>query len=178
MNEFKFTDDVRKEICNKVGVDESLVDIIHKIYEDFSEKMKFQYLAHLIRTIEETLRDKPGFQKFMIRCMPYPYENDRIKRYSSAQYYPKQKYYCIYYSSKLKEKLIRVRIAHELGHLVLETFESDYIDTTRNTEKLSSVFGILAIMGKNDFYSSETDHFLHDDCQSIITDFCKMMKLL
>lgn len=170
MGKFKFTENVKNEICAKINVSEKAVDIIHKLYGDFSEKMKSQYLAHLIRTVEEKLREKPGYSNFIIQCKPFAFDNDKIKKYGSAQYFEEQQFYCIFYSPKLEEKLIRVIIAHELGHLILETYR-EQIGSGETTEPLSSVFGILAILEKNEFYSSEANHFLHENYQAIINDF-------
>lgn len=170
MSKFEFTENVKKEICAKINVSEAAVDILRKLYDDFSEKMKSQYLAHLIRTVEEKLREKPEYSKFIIQCKPFVSDNDKIMKYGSAQYFKDEQFYCIFYSSKLEEKLIRVIIAHELGHLILETYR-EQIDSNETTEPLSSVFGILAILGKNEFYSEETNHFLHENYQEIISDF-------
>ena len=50
-----------------------------------------------------------------------------------------------------KEKHLRVGLAHELGHLYLCTlFDQDPNEAP--TEPLSSVFGVLAILQKTDFY--------------------------
>ncbi len=175
MGKFKFTENVKKEICAKINVSERSVDVIRKLYDDFSEKMKSQYLAHLIRTVEEKLREKPEYAKFIIQCKPFAFDNDKIEKYGSAQYFEEEQFYCIFYSSRLDEKLIRVIIAHELGHLILETYR-DQIGSDGTTEPLSSIFGILAILGKNEFYSDETNHFLHENYQEIINDFSNIGK--
>lgn len=50
-----------------------------------------------------------------------------------------------------KEKHLRVGLAHELGHLYLCTlFDKDPNEAP--PEPLSSVFGVLAILQKTDFY--------------------------
>lgn len=170
MGNFILDDEVTKEIADKIKIDKSKIKALNYIYKDISKKMKTQYLAHLIRTVEEIVRERKGFEKFAIRCIPFLNDNAKAKRYGLGHFYENDKTYYIFYSSKIDERFTRVVIVHELGHLMTEMLK-DKIGDTKNAEPYATVLGILAIMDKNDFYSNKQNFLLHKSCNEIIDDF-------
>lgn len=78
--------------------------------------------------------------------------------------------YIIYYP-EIDEKQIRIIIAHELGHLVVETLLKNEDPNKGVSEPLSSIFGILTILDKNDFYQNRASKYQHPSWEQILQDF-------
>ena len=91
--------------------------------------------------------------------------------------YQKNCFFSIYYPAHLEEKKLRVCLAHELGHLYLIEYanhllENAPFDEGTDTEPLSSVFGILAILDKNDFYATiQNKKLIHKSWNDLLRDF-------
>ena len=106
-----------------------------------------------------------------------PYSHDERKTKCGAAFYPGRRF-VIFYQSDLPEKELRVRLAHELGHLFLLAVKEQHKLNKRlpvyegTTEPLSSVFGIFTISDKNHFYANvqESDRN-HKSWDSILSDF-------
>ena len=135
--------------------------------------MQRQYLAHIIRTLEDLLRKATGNEMFRIICSPVD-ENSRNIGIARAQYFPKR-YFAIYYHPKTDEKQLRVLLAHELGHLFLvelmsTTFDKRYDETTM-AEPASTILGIFTILDKNNFYHNRITPFKHQTPDDVIGDF-------
>jgi Zn-dependent peptidase ImmA (M78 family) len=139
--------------------------------------MKQQYLAHTIRAMEDHLRSLPGNEMFRIICSPVA-EAEKSVGIASAHYY-KNRYFAIYYHPETDEKLLRVMLAHELGHLFLvdmfnASLDTDYDENTR-MEPMSTVFGVFTILDKNDFYYSKTAPFKHRSPGEVLDDFSLLL---
>ncbi len=101
----------------------------------------------------------------------------RKKTSCGTAFYP-GRHFVIFYPPELPEKDLRVRLAHELGHLFLfASLENKKIDKRilvyeGTTEPFSSVFGIFTISDKNRFYANalESDRN-HENWDSILSDF-------
>jgi len=70
MVDFKVTPEIISAISEKFCVPETNVENLHSIWGSISGDMKCQYLAHLIRTLEERLRKLDGNEMFSIICTP------------------------------------------------------------------------------------------------------------
>jgi hypothetical protein len=71
-------------------------------YQQFAVDMKRQYLAHVIRTMEERLRTVSGNEMFRIVCSPVD-ESAKELGLAGAHYY-KGRYFAIFYHPKTDEK--------------------------------------------------------------------------
>lgn len=170
LQRFKATQERLVLIAQKFGINVDSVEKISQVYRGISEGIKYQYLAHVIRTIEAEIRKQAGFELFQIQCVPVT-DTSTPCGFGSAQYY-EGNIYIIFYDSKMDEKQLRIVIAHELGHLVVETILKGDIPSSQSTsEPLSSIFGILAILDKNDFYSSKLSRYQHSSAEEIIEEF-------
>lgn len=169
LQRFKATPERLNFIANKFDINVDSVEKIAQMYQEISEGIKYQYLAHVIRTVEAEIRKQQGFELFQIQCVPVT--DDSIPcGFGSAQYYEGH-IYIIYYDSKMDEKQLRIVIAHELGHLVVETILKGDLPSNQSSEPLSSIFGILAILDKNDFYHSPLSRYQHSSAEEIIDEF-------
>ena len=165
MNSFKIDKNKISYIAKTFNVSEGSVEKIKVLYGDVSENIKKQYLAHIIRTVEQYVRKTLKKQWFQINCIPL----DGIDMaFGTAKYY-KNKAFMIYYDPRLDERQLRIIIAHELGHLILAVSMNREYDLV--IEPLSSIFGILAILEKNEFYEEKLFPFQHDSWQNIVNDF-------
>ena len=165
MNTFKLDDKKIDYIAKTFDVSKESVEKVRSLYEDVSHNIKTQYLAHVIRTVEQNIRKVIKKQSFQINCIPL--EGVDMK-FGTAKYY-KEKAFMIYYDPSLDEKQLRIIIAHELGHLILAVSLKREYDAA--IEPLSSIFGILTILEKNEFYEEKNFPFQHDGWQNIVNDF-------
>ena len=174
MVDFKVTPEIISVISEKFGMPETHVETLHGLWVSISGTMKCQYLAHLIRTLEEELRKLPGNEMFSIICTPVANDSPNLGL-ASSQYY-KGRLFVIYYHPNTEEKQLRVMLAHELGHLFLVEFFNSKLgkDYDENTpiEPASTVLGIFAILDKNDFYHNKTTPFNHKKKEDVLDDFC------
>lgn len=169
MDKYKLDDSKIKDIAHNFGTDRDTVKKVKQIYDPIAESMKHQYLAHVIRTVESEVRKVTHKEFFQIRCIPVSPNADLVN-FGSAQYFPGQ-LYLIFYHPEQDEKQLRILIAHELGHLVIETLAQSHNFKFKASEPLSSIFGILTILDKNDFYENDALKYQHNDWNDMLKDF-------
>jgi hypothetical protein len=173
MSDFTVTDKIVAQISEQYNMPKKLIENLRSFYVRFVGDMKQQYLAHIIRTMEEQLRIISGNSMFRIVCSPVD-KTSKEFGIAKAQYY-KKRFFAIYYHPNTDEKQLRVLLAHELGHLFLiemvnSTFGKQY-DETAYVEPSSTVFGILAILDKNEFYHNKTTTYMHKSPDEVLNDF-------
>ena len=182
MPDFTITDDIVSKIVQqcKNTVNKKQVESLLSFYNKFAEGTKYQYLAHVIRTMEEKLRKVPGNEMFQIICSPVA-KNSKMLDFVASQY-QKNCYFAIYYHPNLKEKQLRIRIAHELGHLFLVELIDANVELKKNlgkkalVEPLATIFAIFSIFDKNDFYHNRTGLYKHTTPEEILRDFEFLIK--
>jgi len=171
--DFTVTDEIVAKIAKQCNMPKEFVTSLRNFYRDFVGDMKQQYLAHIIRTMEERIRTASGNAMFRIVCSPVDRTSKELG-IARAQYY-KNRYFAIYYHPNTDEKQLRVLLAHELGHLFLiemvnSTYSKQYSEKAI-IEPASTVFGILAIFDKNEFYYNKTAPFKHKSPDDVLKDF-------
>ncbi|MDR3123669.1 MAG: hypothetical protein LBU16_07830 [Treponema sp.] len=183
MPEFTVTDEKIAHISTKFQVEESLVELVHKIFSAVTDGVKNQYLAHIIRCMESYIRKKTGNPMFQINTFPRDPASP-VLNVGCAQYYPKR-YFSIFFHPRMDEKQLRVCLAHELGHLfIIELLNeeaadgSEPYDKTTGTEPLSSIFGIFTIMDKNHFYKERAISFNHHSWEEIVQAFVHLQNTI
>jgi len=173
MPDFTVTDEIAAVIAKQYNTTVDQVNNLRRFYGNFAHGMKRQYLAHVIRTMEELLRQVSGNELFRIVCSPVD-PSSQVLGIASAQYY-KQRYFAIYYHPNTDEKQLRVLLAHELGHLFLLELVNIMLDKRYDEktqiEPLATILGILTIFDKNDFYHNRTTSFKHKSPEDILKDF-------
>lgn len=179
MPEFKITDDIITKISNTFCISKEKVAAFHRVYEDvISNSMKRHYLAHVIRAMEEYLRNMPGNEMFRIICSPVAEDSKNIG--IARSHYHRKRFFAIYYHPKINEKQLRIMLAHELGHLFLvelanSSFSDAKYDEKTEIEPISTILGIFTILDKNDFCYNKTAPFKHNTPDEVIDDF-KLLK--
>lgn len=169
MSQFQMDEEKILAIAEKFGINADTVRDLYKKYADLSMRMKDQFLAHVMRSLEDYIRENCDAPLFRITCKAST-NNPAIKGTGCASY-QKKLAFNIVYDSQMDAKQARVVIAHELGHLfAITVFNKDYKE---KHEPLSSIFGIFTILDKNDFYSdkSKTIPFQHKSWNDIVSDF-------
>ncbi len=171
-NKFSCSPDTLKKMSEEFSIQEESIIQISQTYEKLINNIPYQYLAHIIRTIEEYVRNKvSGAGFFRITCKPIK-NNAKVKGLASATY---QKPYSfdIVYDDSMPEINKRVCIAHELGHLLVSVmFDQNY--DRKPHEPLSSVYGILITLHKK--YCKNTEKTKLSD-EEIISDFKEMTSI-
>jgi len=158
-----------------INITKANVEQIRGVFDTLTKNIKGQYLAHITRVIENFFREMTQNPLFFIKYTPYSHNEQKTK--CGAAFYPGRRF-VIFYQPDLPERELRVRLAHELGHLfLLAVREHNKIDKRLpiyegTTEPLSSVFGIFTISDKNHFYANvlESDRN-HKNWDSILKDF-------
>jgi len=173
MPSFIVTDEIITKIAKQYNIPKEQVEGWQKFYRSFTDDMKQQYLAHIIRTMEEHLRKISGNEMFRIVCSPVD-EAAKELGIARAQYYEKR-YFAIYYHPRTDEKQLRILLAHELGHLFLIEILNAALNKRYNentlVEPAATIFGIFAIFDKNEFYHNKTAPFKHKTPEEILDDF-------
>lgn len=139
--------------------------------------MRTQYLSHYARAMEHHIRKKKECDLFQINCLPMS-EDDDLSNITTATY-KHGTCFDIFYHPKIGPNDLRVNIAHELGHLYLLEIENDLrtkcdVPLEENTENynsepLSSLFGIFALMEKDDFYKNRAGNFIFGSIEKIVS---------
>lgn len=167
MVDYTINEEKVSAIAKQFKTKNETVEMMNRLYSDISDGIKYQYLAHVIRTVEEKVGTHIGEARFQIKCLAMPAGSN--VNFGCAQYFGND-LYLIYYP-EIDEKQIRIIIAHELGHLVVETLLKDEDPNKGVSEPLSSIFGILTILDKNDFYQCRAKKYQHSTWEQILKDF-------
>lgn len=163
-----------KYIAETFNLNEESVMKLFQRYEELNVMNKKQYLAHIMRSLKQYIRDHCKAPFFRITCRESS-SNPELKGTGCASY-KKGQSFTVLYDSQLEPKQARIVIAHELGHLFwIVLSDTEYEDSH---EPLSSIFDIFTILDKNDFYMEKTAPFQHDSWQSIVSDFRQLKNQL
>ena len=167
MSDFKINDEKISFIAKKFNIKKDTVQDLYNYYKNIEETNTNQYLAHVMRSLEEYVRKVCNAPFFRIICKASS-ANSNLNGVGCASY--KENFsFCIIYDSSLSPKDARVVIAHELGHLFWTlTLKQEY---NQKHEPLSSVFGVFTMLDKNDFYANKTALYQHHSWDEIVNDF-------
>ena len=178
--EFCITDDKIDRIVSSfndlgVSITRDTVEQVYAVFRSFAANIKGQYLAHITRVVENFFREMTQNPLFCIKYTPYSHNEKKTK--CGAAFYSNRRF-VIFYQADMPEKELRVRLAHELGHLFILAVKEHYTLDKRiavfenATEPLSSIFGIFTISDKNHFYANALESERnHKDSDSILSDF-------
>ncbi|TXJ45253.1 ImmA/IrrE family metallo-endopeptidase [Brachyspira aalborgi] len=171
-------------------------DIVNNIINDFDNILQpviqQNYLSHLVSSIETIINEKikeklhneliktdrteeeikqklylidtKYFRVFPILLKPFPTENKK----KAICYDIKTGGAIILYDKNMKDTQKRLLIAHELGHLYLKYVST--IKDKKELEKIVTVFGILAILDKDDFYKNRTKDLISKSIDEILSN--------
>ena len=87
-----------------------------------------------------------------------------LKRRATTRYHPSGA--IIYYNACYEEKIIRILIAHEVGHIV----NKELLENVEDSEKTANLFAFIAMDDKNKFYSEESKKFISKSDMQILDD--------
>lgn len=165
-DKFNCSTAARKKISKEFQLTEENISDVNKAYNKLIKNIPYQYLAHIIRTIEEYVRKTvKGADYFRITCMPAKPEDKMI-----GATYQKPYSFDILYDSNKSEIERRVFIAHELGHLLVSVMLNQNYGRQAH-EPLSSVYGILITLHKMSCRDTERTSLSEEE---IIEDFKKL----
>ena len=81
MDKYKVDDDKIAVIEKTFGTDRETVKKMNSLYQGISDGMKYQYLAHVIRTVEEKIRMELHSPLFQIRQPIVLYLQSKLESY-------------------------------------------------------------------------------------------------
>lgn len=168
----KMDEKTTKRIAEEFNITEDSVSEMVVLYEKIKEDIQGQYLAHLVRALEASMRILTKNELF--RVIVCPASLNDIKMGKSKAVYTKNCLFRIGYPKEWDDKKKRVYIAHELGHLYLlsQKQKTGIRRFDDQTEPLATIFGMLAILDRDEFYSSVADKgLIHSDFDELINSF-------
>ena len=172
MYNFTIDDALISKLAQDYGIEKKYIESLFRIYRGFSGNIKQQYLAHIIRAMETTLRDVSHNPLFQIVCSPVDAASKELGIVRATYY--KNEYFAIFYHPKTDEKQLRELLAHELGHLFLVEWFNSTTDSQYNEklfiEPLSTIFGIFTMFDKNRWYHNEAARYRQSP-EDILKDF-------
>ena len=159
-------------IAEKFNIKKDSVSEMVVLYERIKEDIQGQYLAHLVRALEVRMRILTGDNVFRVLLCPVSVKNNVEIGKSKAIY--RNKCFLVGYPKNWSDKKKRVYIAHELGHLYLLSKKRE-VGIRRfddQTEPLATIFGLLAILDRDEFYSSVANKgLIHSGFEDLINSF-------
>lgn len=171
--EFKCSEETKRDICKIFSLKRDNVDVLMKDYKELVDTIPYQYLAHIIRTMEVYIRNlAPEWQFFRITCNPTNESNEFLKELAIATYQEFDSFDIIY-DKDMNPLQKRVCIAHELGHLFLVIMKNTNYEDRH--EPLSTVYGILTMLHKQQFQNKNKKHRSEQD---VVADFSQMQNRL
>ena len=171
-------DDISSEISKVWGILPETVQKYTSFYsKDIKPIIRSNYLSHLVTTIENMVNDKKmirvlqdldtngtnGIAREKIRgflasrtfrLYSIMLEPVKIKRRATTRYHPSGA--IIFYNSCFEEKIIRILIAHELGHIV----NKELLESANDSEQTANLFAFIAMEDKNKFYTEECTKYV------------------
>lgn len=132
-----------------------VIEDVRQLYDkELVESIPYQYLAHMIRTMESYIQEKSKNEFFRITFTPY--KSDNITQLACGQYHSDS--FDIFYDERIDPRQIRTAIAHELGHLFFLFHKGIFENENNITEPLSSLFGIIIMLHKLEHNNKKDVH--------------------
>ncbi|PIE04364.1 MAG: hypothetical protein CSA76_04650 [Spirochaetales bacterium] len=154
----------RNLIAETFNVKEKIVTILAEDFEStVKERISREFLSHVVSALEKMAREITGNKLFIIELKPLA---DGYNVFSSK--YSPRRFFTVYYPEDMEPKQKRVGIAHELGHLyVLLLLKLS--DVLGGDENLCSIFSILTIADRCQFYKKDSSAYTHVSVEDIIS---------
>jgi hypothetical protein len=183
---FPFNDDsnnndyVIKTISSALGLSEDDIKLIHKTYNSkINGHMEGQYLAHVIRAVEQFVAEERGKKSFRVICKAVDGQTGIYLDYSDHPNVPKgEERFIIGYPKSYDSRQIRMCVAHELGHLFfgIEQRKGMFPNDIKTMEAVANVFGLLLIFGRNALYTKKKEPFQDISWQNLIREYAALCK--
>ena len=164
-NQVRLRPEIEKLIHEQFSTNSTAIKACTDSYNKILSQSPYEYLAHLIRTMEIFVRNQKSKEYFRITVTPND-SDEGIASLAWASYSGDWYSFDIYYDKKLDEIQKRIAIAHELGHLFYDVISETSEQADRET--LSTVFGIAAMLHK---YQCKSDAPLYASEEDLVSKF-------
>ena len=171
MDEFKITKDKFSLIAKKLKVKEDELQKFLPSFDKFYKIVGLQHLAHLMRAMELYVREATGNPVFRIVWCEMT-----DQKVTSAVSFEWEDKYGIVIPADLENDLrqLRIYVAHELGHLFF-SIQRPENDDKKTHQDMANIFGVFAMLERNDFYQEKAPGIIHHTCEEVIDDFVKFV---
>jgi Zn-dependent peptidase ImmA (M78 family) len=178
--------DILAKISQEWGVSSETINQYFTFFEEtIKPKIKTKYLSHLVATVKDMVNRKrmikffkaaENFQgvdreKLRALCASETFrfysiilEPANLKRRATTRHHTSGA--IIYYNSSYERKIIRILIAHEIGHIV----NKELLEKAEDSEKTANLFAYVAMEDKNKFYKEECEEFISKSGLQILND--------
>jgi predicted SprT family Zn-dependent metalloprotease len=169
MSDFKITEDKIPTIAEGFKVEHDKVVDFLTSFREFYETVRQQHLASVVRALELYVRKK--FQRPQFKIVWRERSNEA--RSVSAVGLQWDYKYGIVIPPELAQDLqmLRVHVAHELGHLFYAITHPENKGNRDLNQKMAHVFGTFTMMERSDFYIEKAPKMCHTLWTQIISDF-------
>lgn len=164
-NQVRIRPEIGGLIAREFSTNSSAIEACADSYNKILSQSPYEYLAHLIRTMEIFVRNQKNKEYFRITVTPNN-SSGEIESLAWASYSGDWYSFDIYYDEKLDEIQKRVAIAHELGHLFYDVISERAEQSKKET--LSTLFGIAAMLHK---YQCKSDAPLYSSEEDLVEKF-------
>jgi hypothetical protein len=171
MSDFKITKDKFSLIAKKLQVKKTELQKFLPSFNKFYKIVSLQHLAHLMRAMELYVREVTGCPAFRIVWCKMS-----ARKVTSAVSFEWKDKYGIVVPAGLEKNLrdLRVYVAHELGHLFY-SIQHPENDDIKSHQDMANIFGVFAMLERNDFYKEKAPGIIHKTCEDVINDFVKFV---
>ena len=175
----KFTPEAYNAVIEYWGNEKAkglLETLDQRFCSEIKPKLQKKYLAHFVSVLQDIVAevvDNPLFRIFL--------EPTKGIRLASSEYDLKNSF-TVYYpvgndTFVPDEKLVRIYIAHELGHLYVHVlldndFAANKLDKNKETEIRSTLVAMVVLRDKQDFYLNvqHKKELIHKDTEALARD--------
>ncbi|MBQ0165504.1 MAG: hypothetical protein KBT02_00165 [Treponema sp.] len=158
-NKVNIKSDIKEKIQKDFKVKADAVEACQKSYNKIIGHVPYEYLAHLVRTMEIFVRDQEHKEYFRITLTPNQ-SVESIKDLAWGIYMGDS--YDIFYDDSVDDVQKRIAIAHELGHLFYDVITARDKDKIKDRETASTLFGIAAMLHKYQC-KNDTPHYRSEE---------------
>ena len=177
---------ISSKISREWGLSSEVLNLYTSHYRNAIKPIiKTNYLSHLVATIENMVNnrrmvkiltvsevteavDVDQLRSFLasrtLRLYSIILEPINLRRRATTRYHPSGA--IIYYNSAYEEKIIRILIAHELGHIV----NKELLENAVDSEQTANLFAYIAMEDKNRFYTDECEKYIAKSDLQILDD--------
>ena len=179
-------DAISKEVSKVWGISSETIQWYNSFFRDsIKPVIRTNYLSHLVTTIENMVNNKRMEKVLAVARIEEIPNMEQLRSFLASETYrlysiilvpvnlkkrATTRYHqfgaIIYYNSCYEEKIIRILIAHELGHIV----DKELFGNKKDSEQTANLFAYIAMEDKNRFYTEECARFISKSDMQIFND--------
>lgn len=147
---------IREVLFKTKGEASSIIrSVFHYYQTEYSPLLIKEYLSHIVSAMERLIRNLTNNEVFVIECNEIQIDNKKYSRAMdifSSETDDNLSAFIINYPKISDHTLLRIGIAHELGHLFEEILHKKHDREISKNEEFCSLFALVVISDRSNFY--------------------------